>query len=218
MEKFDKYFSTGFQSGGFAQVDKIQKPKTMDYRSIGKIKPKAERPKATFSQASESPYSKDMNKYFKTKEKIDNILDKGLGLADVATDIAQIGNFVPHPAAQAVGKTGSIMGAMIDGYQAYKEYNEGDYGASAVNFASLAIPGLVGTNVAKRNSKHLIKGDLMYGLQKNSKGPLGGKIRTNYINIDNKTRGIGRRELNANRTLFGAVGVETMLDAKEIEK
>ena len=39
----------------------------------------------------------------------------------------QLGNFIPHPVAQTVGKIGAYAGAAIDGDQAVNNFREGDY-------------------------------------------------------------------------------------------
>lgn len=69
--------------------------------------------------------------------------DDLLTVGDIATDVMQFGNFIPHPAAQAVGKVGNIVGGAIDAYQGMKSTSKGNYKNAAVNFASAALPSVI---------------------------------------------------------------------------
>jgi len=76
--------------------------------------------------------------------------DDLLTAGDIATDVMQFGNFIPHPAAQAVGKVGNIVGGAIDVYQGMKSASKGNYKNAAANFASAALPAFIkGASIAQ---------------------------------------------------------------------
>lgn len=81
----------------------------------------------------------------------DNLLTAG----DIATDVMQFGNFIPHPAAQAVGKVGNIVGGAIDAYQGMKSASKGNYKNAAVNFASAALPSVIKSATIGHQAKKL---------------------------------------------------------------
>ena len=72
----------------------------------------------------------------KPKSLVSYVPNSVLKTADVATDIMQTGNFIPHPAAQTIGKIGNVLGAGVDAMQAVKAFDEGDNTSAAINAAS----------------------------------------------------------------------------------
>ncbi len=121
-------------------------------------------------------FKTEMNPSFKPIKRTtsDDLLTAG----DIATDVMQFGNFIPHPAAQAVGKVGNIVGGAIDAYQGIKSASKGNYKNAAANFASAALPAVIkGVSVGKQSKKLLprlgfaLAGETMYdaGINKSTK-------------------------------------------------
>jgi len=71
---------------------------------------------------------------------ITQAVDAAAVVGDVVTDVMQVGNFIPHPYAQVIGKAGNWLGAGIDAYQAGRNLYEEDYGNAAMNIGSAALP------------------------------------------------------------------------------
>jgi hypothetical protein len=135
-------------------------------------------------------------------------MDKSLiKSADVITDLMQLGNFVPHPMGQSIGKAGNIIGGWLDAYQAADALDKGNYGDAAINLASVALPMALGSNTFKRNSKYLQKGQPLNFLK--------GKERVNYIEPFTNVKGMTNKSLMANRALLGTLGAETVYDSKK---
>jgi len=139
--------------------------------------------------------------------------ERAIRKADVATDVMQLGNFVPHPIGQAIGKTGSVLGSAIDLYQAYDSAKEGNYLDAAINAGSAGLASALSLNTFKRNSKYLIPGQTLYPLSPQAKNLPGGYTRTTYIEPFENVRGMTNKSLLANRALLGAIGTETVYDA-----
>jgi len=136
------------------------------------------------------------------QNKLNNQLLKG---ADVATDLMQLGNFVPNPVGQLIGNIGNVTGGLIDSYQAYNAYDKGDYGDAAINLASVALPMTLGSSTFRRNSKYLQPGQPLNFLK--------GSTRVNYIEPFTNVRGMTNKSLMANRALLGTLGAETAYDS-----
>lgn len=136
------------------------------------------------------------------QNKLSNQLLKG---ADVATDLMQLGNFIPNPVGQLVGNIGNVTGGWLDAYQAYDAYNKGDYGDAAINLASVAIPMQLGSSTFRRNSKYLQPGQPLHFLK--------GNKRVNYIEPFTNVKGMTNKSLMANRALLGTLGAETAYDS-----
>ena len=135
---------------------------------------------------------------------------------DVTTDVMQLGNFGPHPALQAIGKVGNIAGGLLDAYQAYDAFSEGDYVSGGINAASVALPFGLDAKTFRRNSKYLQPGQPLYPLSPQAGIFPGGYSRTNYIEPFAKVRGMSDQNLLANRALLGTLGAETVYDTELI--
>jgi hypothetical protein len=131
--------------------------------------------------------------------------------ADIATDIMQVGNFVPHPIGQAIGKAGNAAGAWVDAAQAAGDLYNGNYVSAAINAASVALPNVLAKNEFRRNSKYLQPGHPLY--------PFSPQARNNFIDREyyiepfTKVRGMTDKSLLANRALLGTLGAETAYDS-----
>ena len=125
--------------------------------------------------------------------------------ADVATDLMQIGNFIPNPVGQLFGKIGNVSGGLVDTYQAYDAYDKGDYGDVAINLASVALPMTLGSSTFRRNSKYLQPGQPLNFLK--------GSERVNYIEPFKKVKGMTNKSLMTNRLLLGTLGAEAIYDS-----
>lgn len=144
----------------------------------------------------------------------ENIDVKGTALAaaDVATDIMQLGSFIPHPFAQAVGRIGGVAGMALDGYQAAESAADGDYLDAAINAGSAVAGGLIGRGTFRRNPK-FIPENTIFGKMVRSSGK-----RTPYLNVDKQVKKQTKGELAANRALLGTVAGETVYDDVSMNK
>ena len=133
--------------------------------------------------------------------------------ADIATDIMQVGNFVPHPIGQAIGKAGNAAGAWVDAAQAAGDLYNGNYLSAAINAASVALPNALANNEFRRNSKYLQPGHPLYPLSPQAGILPGGYSRTQYIEPFTKVKGMTDKSLLANRALLGVLGAETAYDS-----
>lgn len=139
------------------------------------------------------------------KRKVFTPVVKGL---DIATDIGSLGNFIPLPQAQAIGKISNMIGAGVDLYQTADALREGDYESALINGISLAVPYAIENpkilGSFKRSNKYIDNGNLAlkYG-------------RTTYLPVDKLYGKMKSKELYGNRGLLGAVGAETMYDMKQ---
>jgi hypothetical protein len=136
--------------------------------------------------------------------------EKALRAADVATDVMQMGNFIPNPIAQAIAKVGNVTGTAIDAYQAAADVYEGDYTSAGFNAASAVLPSVLGANTFRRNSKYLQPGQPLYPLSPQARGSFD---RVKYIEPFTKVKGMTDKSLMANRALLGTLGAETAYDA-----
>ena len=141
----------------------------------------------------------------KAKELNDFLLNKTLNVADVTTDVMQLGNFIPHPIGQGIGKAGNVLGSMVDAAQIGINLKEDDYTQAAINSASLLLPATLGSNSFRRNSKHIKSNHPLYNLKDKNN-------RTNYIEVIEPTKHMQKNQLLTNRFLLGTLGTETILD------
>jgi len=140
----------------------------------------------------------------------EELVREGLATADIATDLMQIGNFIPHPMAQGVGKAGNILGSGVDLAQALMSARQGDYLDAAINLGSVGLAGGLASSTFRRNSKYLQPGQPLYALSPQAFGSLS---RTNYIEPFRKVGKMTDKNLLANRALLGLIGAETVYDA-----
>ena len=146
----------------------------------------------------------------------EELMRKGLGYADVATDVMQMGNFIPHPTAQAVGKVGNIAGMIVDGLQGADEAYRGNYLNAGINLASVALPMFLGSNTFRRNAMNLRPGDPLYSLTQKAGKPYTidlNKTDTGYLELFSKVKGMKDKSLMYNRAFLGGLGAETAYDA-----
>lgn len=124
---------------------------------------------------------------------------------DVATDVMQLGNFIPHPIPQAIGKAGNIAGTAIDAYQTYDALSEGDYTNAGINSAGMLLPSFLGSKAFRRNSKYSSFAPTLNSI-------LGNKGKTNYLYVGNQVRKQSPEQVWINRGMLGALGAETAGD------
>jgi hypothetical protein len=155
-----------------------------------------------------NPLTKDeIRKQLYEEAESNKLKNKLLQAADVATDLMQIGNFVPNPVGQSIGKVGNVIGGWLDAYQAANAFDEGNYEDAAINLASVALPMALGANTFRRNSKYLQPGQPLNFLK--------GSKRVNYIEPFTNVRGMTNKNLMVNRALLGTLGAETVYDSKQ---
>lgn len=140
---------------------------------------------------------------------------KLLSAADVVTDLMQVGNFIPHPVAQGIGKMGNYLGAGVDAFQVGTETRKGNYTDALINAASVKLPDYLESQTFRRNSKYLKPGQPLYPFSPQAGILPGGYSRTNYIEPFTKVKGMTDKNLLANRALLGALTAETMYDSKK---
>jgi hypothetical protein len=142
------------------------------------------------------------------KAELKNQLLKG---ADVATDVMQVGNFIPHPIGQAIGKVGNVLGGWLDSYEAINALNEGNYGDAAMNAASVALPMVLGAKGYRRDMWNTEPGSVADRIA--SLGNREGR----YIHLTPpnrlKNNPVIKEGVNFNRSLLGALGAETAYDS-----
>jgi hypothetical protein len=147
----------------------------------------------------------------------EELIRQGLGYADVATDVMQMGNFIPHPTAQAVGRVGNIAGMIVDGLQGADEAYRGNYLNAGINLASVALPTFLGANTFRRPAMMLRPGDPLYPLTEQARraanSPINlNKTDTGYLELFSNVKGMTNNSLLWNRGLLGALGAETAYD------
>jgi hypothetical protein len=182
----------------------IKNPKSIAYKSKVKKQPELKQDNRTDYEREydrEKGQAKEDKKQFKK-----NIIAP----LDVATDIMQLGNFVPHPIGQAIGKIGNIAGASLDAYQTYDALSEGNYTDAAINAGSVFLPMGLDSKTFRRNSKYLQPGQPLYPFSPQARNNF--IDRAHYIEPFNKVKGMTDTSLLANRALLGTLGAETIYD------
>lgn len=143
----------------------------------------------------DSEWYKQESEDFKTRR---NITQPVLHAADVATDVMQLGNFIPLPQAQAVGKLGNFLGPMIDSYQAVDAFKNKDYVNAGINTLSALLPAIINNP------------NVLGGYRRSAKYNFGN--RSFYNPIDRRYGRMTEKQLLANRMLLGTLGAETTYD------
>jgi len=69
---------------------------------------------------------------------------------DIATDIMQLGQFIPHPIAQGIGWLGNTLGAAVDADQAYYNYKDKDYNSMVGNLTGVGLGSALASQGYKR--------------------------------------------------------------------
>lgn len=131
----------------------------------------------------------------------EELVRQGLGYADVATDLMQMGNFIPLPQAQFIGKIGNAAGSLVDLTQAGLDFYSGNVGSGSINLASAALPSII------KNP------DVLGGYKRSAKYAFGN--RSTYLPIDKQYGRMTENQLLGNRALFGALGAETVYDSTD---
>jgi hypothetical protein len=126
-------------------------------------------------------------------------MNRILYAADAATDVMQVGNFIPFPAAQFIGKVGNMLGSGVDAFQAGVEARKGNVGSSAINYASGILPSVIKDPA------------VLGGYRRSAKYSFGN--RSFYNPVDKRYGRMTSKQLMGNRALLGALGAETVYDA-----
>lgn len=157
-------------------------------------------------------YREQLEREYKWKEAKQNVVKPLLQGADVVTDVMQLGNFIPHPIAQGIGKVGNVFGTGVDALQAGMDLGDGNYGSAAINAGSMLVPIGLESQVFRRNSKYLRPGQPLYPF---SPQAMGSKKRVQYLEPFVYTRHMTPGNLMANRALLGTLATETAVDATQ---
>ena len=182
----------------------IKNPKSIAYKSKVKKQPELKQDNRTDYEREydrEKGQAKEDKKQFKK-----NIIAP----LDVATDIMQLGNFIPEPNSQTIGKIGNVAGMAIDAYQAYDDLSEGNYTDAAINAGSIFLPMGLDSKTFRRNSKYLQPGQPLYPFSPQARNNF--IDRAHYIEPFTKVKGMTDTSLLANRALLGTLGAETVYD------
>lgn len=158
----------------------------------------------------DAPGRKAISKQYENKHKKIKALKSALKVADVATDLMQVGNFIPLPQAQVVGRFGNVIGGGIDAFQSGMNVAEGNYGSAALNFGSSLLPHYIQNQGYRRDMFNTTPGS--YADKIASFGNRGGDYihLTPYVRHANNP--VIMRGVNFNRGLLGSLGAETIID------
>jgi hypothetical protein len=147
--------------------------------------------------------SEDIDGRIKKQEEDENKWEnKKWQYAEQAASVSSLGNYIPHPAAQAVGKAGSAVGMALAARKAKIAYNEKRYLDMSGNLGMMLADGAIGSGVFKRASK-FAKNDKLVGnfVDQSAK-------RTSYINVAHQVRKQSNLAFSANRASLGLVGLD----------
>ena len=144
----------------------------------------------------DSEWYKQESEDYKTRR---NITQPILHAADVTTDVMQLGNFIPFPLTQEIGKLGNFLGPIIDSYQAADAFANNDYVNGSINAASAFLPSVI------NNPK------VLGGYRRSAKYNFGN--RSFYNPVDKRYGRMTKKQLLANRILLGTLGAETGYDS-----
>jgi hypothetical protein len=146
--------------------------------------------------------------YRKQKE-----LKDALKNVDVVTDVMQIGNFIPHPVAQVIGKAGNWLGAATDVTQAGMDFGNENYRDMAMNLGSAGLSGFLGSkgrgytrDMYNTNPGSMADKIASFGSRSGSYRPL-----TALPSLKNNST--TQRGLNYNKGILVGLGAETLYDA-----
>jgi hypothetical protein len=161
----------------------------------------------------DAPGRRALSEEYATKYKTKKALKKALKVADVTTDLMQLGNFIPLPQAQAIGKLGNALGTGIDAFQGGMDVAEGNYGSAGINFASTFLPKVIENYGYKRNMFNTTPGS--YADKIANLGSRSGKYihLTPYIQHINDPAVM--KGVNYNRVLLELLGAETAIDSRK---
>ncbi len=201
IEKAVKTLSMNPTAEGYAWLGKYVTNETLTHKDMrhfadgGKPQPK---PKPVVDKYLGRQQTLTDEQYADIRQSAGRTINGALSIGDVATDIMQLGNFVPNPYAQAIGKVGNMAGAAIDGVQAAIALGQGNYGEAGINAASALLPSQIEKLGYLRNAKHI--SPALRGV--------------NYYPVGGYYGSMSKVGLGANRTLMGGVLAETAYDAK----
>lgn len=179
----------------------IDNPQSITYKKQKQI---IDRKKTFVSQDNRTKEEEEIDK---AKGEFNIAKKDALKRADVVTDFMQLGNFIPHPLFQSIGKAGNTLGSMVDGYQAYKDYENGDYASATINGTSALLPKYLDTKAFGRNTKYS-------PIAKDLNKVFGDYGRSTYLNTLNQVKKQSKSQLNINRALLGTLGAETIYDSQ----
>lgn len=138
------------------------------------------------------------------------------GYAEDAATTLEVGNFIPHPITQAVGKVGAIASAALAARKAKLAYDKGDYTNTALNLGSMALSAKLGStvsgssNILKSNTgdrferlfsrKGMTPPNIRNGVDLGSRPT---RVISPYVNIYQQKFGQTAGQLAQNRALLG---------------
>jgi hypothetical protein len=136
--------------------------------------------------------------------------------ADVATDIMQLGHFIPTPLTQGLAFAGDFFGAGIDGYQAMEEATKGNYGDAAINAATAILPGYLKSAGYLRSAANATPGSIAEKIAKLGLNAGNYRPLTALPRLANNP--VIKKGINANKAIAGALSAETVYDAQGNKK
>lgn len=135
---------------------------------------------------------------------------KALHVGDVATDIMQLGHFVPNPIAQWIAAGGDVAGAAIDTYQAAQDIKDEKYGSAAINTLSALLPLKLNKMGYMRDMWNTEAGSLAEQIAKTGSRSGSYIPLTPYSHL--ATNPNIQKGILENKTVLGAVAGETAID------
>jgi hypothetical protein len=139
----------------------------------------------------------------KPKSLVSSIPNSVLKTADITTDLMQIGNFIPHPIGQGIGKVGNYLGAGVDAVQSVKSFEEGDNTAGIINAAFAILPTLYSSKYKRpigfTNSNYSVKKGLEY-------------THLNYLKASHKLNPLLKAGVIRNRGIATGLAGEILYD------
>jgi hypothetical protein len=175
--------------------------------------------KQDIHQDNQTLKDKEFNKNYHDKKEWD---EKKWGIYENIATTAELGNFVPHPVAQAIGKVGSAASVALSARKAKLAYDNKDYLNTALNLGMMGVSSSIGNTAIAKNaiknksldsfekliSPKEFKSNIVNGFEI-------GRIETkvpSYLNVLNKKSGQNIVDLNKNRALLGITGVDYSTD------
>ena len=222
-KELDKYLKSSFKQELESQKqDEINQFKSNYTPTSNKYKKQLQERNNNTSQLKQdnsTEKDKEFNKNYHDKKEWDS---KKWNVYENIATTAELGNFVPHPVAQAVGKAGSIASVALSARKAKLAYDNQDYVNMGLNLGMMGLSGKMGSTTFAKNtvkSKNLdsfekliapkeFKSNIVNGYEI---GRMETKVPS-YINVLDKKSGQSVIDLNKNRALLGVAGADYSTD------
>jgi hypothetical protein len=102
-------------------------------------------------------YRDQLEREYKSKQLKQNVVKPLLHGAEGLGNVMQLASFIPHPAAQAIGGLGDVIGTGLFAVETGMDLGEGNYKDAAISAGLTAAPTLIGKGMAKGIGKGMAK-------------------------------------------------------------